>query len=172
MRTAEQTMANGVKIITPPNTLREKVGYGGIDSSVISLAEQLIVKSDVDFQPYAKNFLDQIEQTINTILPIKTRPRDMIDSLVKPIMNLKANGGMFKYPLATEIADIALDFLEGLDTLNDDALGIIIAHQKTLRVIINSKLTGNGGEAGQALANELYEACKRYHKKHSPVKED
>jgi hypothetical protein len=170
MNDFEQKIVDGVKMITPRHVLREKMGYGGIDPAVMERAEEHIVKNDVDFQPYAKGFLERIEQAVAVARPLKVRNRDTVDMIVKPVMELKANGGMFQYPLVTEIADIILDFLEGLNSLNDDALDLVEVHQKTLQAIICSKLSGNGGKAGRALANELYGACKRYHKKHPPAK--
>ncbi|HEY8190182.1 MAG TPA: hypothetical protein VIF12_05815 [Micavibrio sp.] len=170
MKDFEQETVGGVKMITPRHVLREKIGYGGIDPAVMERAEEHIAKNDVDFQPYAKGFLERIEQAVAVARPIKVRNRDAVDMIVNPVMELKANGGMFKYPLVTEIADIMLDFLEGLNSLNDDALDLVEVHQKTLHAIIGSKLSGDGGKAGKALANELYRACKRYHKKHPTPK--
>ena len=145
------------------------MGYGGIDPVALDRAEENIAKNNVDFQPYAQDFLARIEKAVSAARALEVRNRDTVDTVVKPVMELKANGGMFKYPLVTEIADILLDFLEGLDSLNSDALGIVDAHQKTLQVIISSKLMGDGGKAGKALANELYGACKRYEKRHLPA---
>lgn len=162
----EQKIANGVKMITPKHVLREKIGYGGIAKGLVERAEGVIASNDIDFQPYAKNFLGRIEQAIVLARPLKTRNRETVDMLIKPVMELKANGGMFKYPLVTEIADIILDFLEGLNSLNDDALDVVDIHQKALHAIIGNRLTGNGGRTGESLSNELYAACKRYHKKH------
>ncbi len=168
MSVIEQKISEGVKMITPRHVLREKIGRGGINPAFLERAEEQIASNDVDFQPYAKDFLERIEQSLAIIRPLKIRKRDTVDMIVRPVMDLKANGGMFKYPLVTEIADIILDFLEGLDSLNDDAIGIIDVHQKTLRAIINNKLTGSGGKAGRALTDELYGACNRYHKKYTP----
>ena len=173
MKEFEQKIEGGVKVITPRHILREKIGYGGIDPVALNRAEESIAKNDVDFQPYAQDFLARIDKAVSAARSLEVRNRSVVDTIVRPVMELKASGGMFKYPLVTEIADILLDFLEGLDSLNSDAFGIIDAHQKTLQVIINSKLTGDGGKAGKALADELYRACKRYQKKHpSPAKKD
>jgi hypothetical protein len=87
-------------------------------------------------------------------------------------MDLKASGGMFGYGLVTEVADVALDFLERLDHLNDDALEIIEIHHKTLGTIIASGLRGNGGKAGLSLSKELYGACQRYYKKYPDAQKD
>ena len=172
MKEFEQKIEGGVKVITPRHILREKIGYGGIDPVALNRAEESIAKNDVDFQPYAQDFLARIDKAVSAARSLEVRNRSVVDTIVRPVMELKASGGMFKYPLVTEIADILLDFLEGLDSLNSDAFGIIDAHQKTLQVIINSKLTGDGGRAGKALADELYGACKRYQKKHPPAKKD
>jgi len=85
--------------------------------------------------------------------------------LIKPIMELKANGGMFKYDLVGKLAGIMLSFLEHISEFNSDALEIINAHEKTLSLIIAKTMNGNGGDLGKTLITELEGACDRYYRK-------
>lgn len=161
-----EQMPDGVRIITPRHTLREKLGYGGIDPAVLVRAQELIEETTVDFEPYAKAFLDRLEKEIQIVRGKQTRNQADIHAITRPVMELKANGGMFRYTLITEIADILLNFLESLSVLNDDALDVVGIHTKTLTAIISGKLTGDGGREGRKLANELDGACQRYMKKY------
>ena len=81
-------------------------------------------------------------------------------------MNLKANGGMFRYHLISEIADICLNFVESIETINNDAYDVIQAHANTINIIIANKMLGHGGKEGKALIKELEKACHRYMSKH------
>ena len=161
-----ENISDDVKLITPPHVLREKMGHGGIAPAALEQAQTFIDNNDVDFVPYAGSFLDRLNNAIKAARNAHPRDKQVINTLVKPVMELKANGAMFKYGLITELADILLNFLEDLDNLNDDSFEIVDAHYKAISAIIHNRLTGNGGREGKALVNELYSACQRYTKKH------
>jgi len=155
-----------VKYYTPPNVLRQKVGTGGIEPNVIKMAEEFISSNDMDFTPYAMDILAKLAEAIKVAQTKDKSGRDVIDTITGPIMELKANGAMFRYFLVSEIANVMLNFLENIAELNDDAFDIINVHQRTLGAILKSRLHGDGGREGKALAQELYDACNRYRKKY------
>lgn len=155
-----------VNIITVPNVLRQKIGTGGMDAVKLKLAQNKMDGNTVDFAPYAHKFLDDLDHIVAMARTAQINDRPTINTIIKPIMELKANGGMFKYTLLSQVAEIILSLLEDVQTLNDDTYAIINAHQKSLRVIINNRLTGDGGKDGKVLANALYDAALRYRKKY------
>ncbi len=155
------------RFIDPPNVLRQKCGYGGLDPTRLQRAENFIDENQLDFGPYALALMARLDEIIKECKSGKRTGPKARDDLTKPIMELKANGGMFKYVLLSEIADIALNFLENISELDNDVYEIIQAHQNTLNVIISTRLTGSGGKEGRVLAEELFSACKRYYKKHN-----
>ena len=153
------------RFITPPNKLKAKIGSGGIAEALLDKSQDFIENTAIDFIPYAKNFLNEFAKTSKAAVN-NTEDPEAKDKIIEPIMQLKANGGMFKYQLVSDVADIALQFLETIPEINNDAYAVLIAHEKTIEVIINSKLTGDGGREGYALVKELDQACKRYFSKH------
>lgn len=154
------------RYIDPPNILKDKVGNGGIDPLRLTKGEEYIDNNGMDFTPYAVDMMERLDHLIKDAKAKKIVGMQAVDLMTRPIMELKANGGMFGYILVSEIADIVLNFLENIEELNEDGFDILKAHQNTLTVIITNKLHGSGGKEGRALALELYEACKRYYKKH------
>ena len=154
------------RFIKPPNRLRQKVGYGGINPMLLTRGNEYIATNKFDFEPYAKDFLITLEDSILEINAGKLSGKDAIDVLSRPVMELKGNGGMFGYNLISEIADIVLNFLENIDELNDDAYEILDVHQKTLKIIVSNQLRGDGGNVGNELARELFDACNRFYKKY------
>ncbi|HEY8192161.1 MAG TPA: hypothetical protein VIG74_07030, partial [Alphaproteobacteria bacterium] len=158
--------AKNVKYHNPPNVLRQKVGKGGIDPQILQMAEEFIAANQIDFTPHAEKILQKLAAAIKVAKKQDRAERAVIDTISGPIMELKANGAMFRYFLVTEIADVMLTFLENIDELNDDAFEIIGVHQKTLEAILSNVLMGDGGKEGRALAQELYDACNRYRKKY------
>jgi hypothetical protein len=154
------------RFIKPPNRLRQKVGYGGINPMLLTRGNEYISANKFDFEPFAKNFLETLEGSIKDINSGGLTGKDALDLLSRPVMELKGNGGMFGYALISEIADIVLNFLENIEELNDDAYEILDVHQKTLNIIVSNKLKGDGGAVGKQLARELFEACNRFYKKY------
>lgn len=157
------------KFHTPQNTLRLKAGYGGMDPKVMDRAEEFIRVNDYDFTTQAKEILDRLDKAVEGVKRDDHRSKEGINRMVAPIMELKANGAMFKFGLLTDVADIILDFLENTDYLNDDAFEIVDIHRRTFRIIIGSQLRGSGGKQGDVLIKELNDACARYQKKHNGV---
>lgn len=166
MRSQSGGQGTKVKYHNPPNILKQKVGTGGLEPHIIQMAEEFISTNQVDFAPHAEKILTRLAGAIKVAKSKDRTERDVIDTITGPIMELKANGAMFRYFLVSEIADVMLNFLENISELNNDAFEIIDVHQKTLEVILKSKLQGDGGREGKALAQELYDACSRYRKKY------
>ena len=82
--------------------------------------------------------------------------------MLYPAMQLKANGGMFHYPLVTRIANRLVQFLEVIAVPDAAAIEIVVAFHTTLRAVIMGKVSGDGGKHGNELALALEAACTRY----------
>ena len=155
------------KYYHPPNVLRQRVGVGGLPEELLERAEQYIQDNDYDFKPLAVEIMGRFKDALAAAKKSERRDKPVINEITKPIMELKANGDMFRYALLTEVAEILMSFLENIQSLNDDSFHVIDAHKDTLEVIIKNDLRGSGGSEGHALSKELYAACKRYYSKHS-----
>lgn len=158
------------RFINPPNLLKQRVGSGGIAKERIAKAEQVIEETQLDFLPYAQEYLKELGDAIKGMDSFASDNDKSFDDLVleltKPTMKLKANGGMFGYALVSDVADILLEFLETFKDVNKDVQMIMKAHENALHVIIKNKLKGDGGTEGDKLVRELEEACKRYFSRH------
>ncbi|MCE7887865.1 MAG: hypothetical protein DYH13_10245 [Alphaproteobacteria bacterium PRO2] len=156
------------RFIKPPNVLKQKVGIGGFDEKLIARSQEFIEKVEVDFIPYAEKYLQDFSRGVKAAAGSNDNFSKVRNDIIYPVMQLKANGGMFQYQLVSEVADIALQFLEAVDndTVNNETLDVLRAHEKTLKVIIANKLKGSGGQEGFRLIQELDKACKRYFSKY------
>lgn len=157
-----------VRFIKPPNKLKQKAGTGGIDEKLLDKAQSYIEKSELDFTPFAQRYLAELAKYAREARQSNDNFATAKNRLIGPVMQLKAHGGMFKYQLLSDVADIALQFLESIESMDEDAFKVINAHENTIKIIITNKLTGNGGREGYALVKELDKACQRYFKKHRP----
>ncbi|MCC6598456.1 MAG: hypothetical protein IT559_06670 [Alphaproteobacteria bacterium] len=156
-----------VKFIHPPNTLKAKVGSGGIPESLIRKAQQVMECFESDFRPEARRLVDSLDEALKKAQAALRSEKDIDkEELVFPVMQLKANGGMFKYELISDVADICLQFMEGVEDYNQDTFEVIQIHKSTINTILNNNLRGSGGPEGYALVQELHAACMRYFKRH------
>jgi hypothetical protein len=154
------------RYIKPPNILKQKVGGGGLPVETIEKGEKVISNNNVDFIFFADKYLGEMNNILGDLERKKLKSKDAGKKLAEPVMELKANGGMFGYELITRISDIVLLLLDNITELNDDALKIIKAHQNSVHIIVGGRLRGTGGREGRMLERELTDACRRYYKKY------
>ncbi len=157
------------EFFSPPNYLKLKVGNGGLTEDILTKAQALLESNTIDFAPLAEMYLDAIMKGIEQAKASKQNlDREvLIAAILFPGMQLKANGGMFHYELVTRIADKFIQFMEVIEVLDDQALEIITAFHTTIRVIILSRIQGDGGKRGEELITALIEACTRYFERKS-----
>lgn len=145
--------------------LQNKVGKGPIDEATIKHSQTLIDTNNVDFGPHALAILQRLKDALDQAKYVGNSFDDMKAMLIKPVMELKANAAIFHYDLVGKLAAIMLGFLENIKIMDADAIEIVRAHHDSLHMIVVRKLSGDGGAAGQALINELQQACERYYNK-------
>lgn len=166
-----RTPRRRAEFIKPPNVLKEKVGSGGLSDAILDKAQKLLEDNVHDFQPlgilYLESLARSIENAKGTDTPDDTE--NIIMQMIYPAMQLKANGGMFRYPLVTRIADSLVQFLEVLEEPDIEAIEIIMAFHTSLRAVIHGKIMGDGGKDGQELLSALEMACNRYFERRPPA---
>jgi hypothetical protein len=155
----------GVKITKASRTLQEKAGTGEIDPKLVERAEQFILDNKEDFLPLALELMALLAHRLEEVNRKKPRLRGDLLKLQEPIMQIKANGRMFHFALASQLAAIVLDFLEHVEKPDDDVLAIVQAHLSGLQLVMSKKIRDDRDTNGALLLKEIEEACKRYHKK-------
>lgn len=159
-------MARGkVRIIKATRDLQGKAGVGDIPPEKIMRAERAIERDTTDFTQIAVPFLEQLHDGIQRARGVAGESQDLLEALTNPVMQLKANGRMFKYDLVGMLANIMLGFLEHVIELDSDIIDIVEAHHRTLELIVRKQMSGDGGPGGAMLRTELENACARYFNK-------
>lgn len=169
-----QPQRRKAEFFTPPNTIKAKVGSGSLSENILTKAQALLENNTVDFRPLGEMYLDTLSKAIEQARtpPAELDGESVITALLYPAMQLKANGGMFHYQLITSIADKLIQFLEVIQTIDHDALEIILAFHTTIRAILLGQIKGNGGMRGAELMQALVDACYRYFEKNPQNRED
>lgn len=171
MQHFNRTPRRRAEFIKPPNVLKEKVGSGGLSEAILDKAQKLLEDNVHDFQPLGILYLESLGKSIDGAKewdnPADTE--NIITKMLYPAMQLKANGGMFRYQLVTEIADKLVQFLEVLEEPDIEAMEIIMAFHTSLRAVVHGKIMGDGGADGLELLSALEMACNRYFDRHPSV---
>jgi chemotaxis protein histidine kinase CheA len=152
-----------VTIIPASTELARKTGGGELDPALIKQSAQAMQLHRVEFAKVAAPLLDQIQSSLTGLEGTTVDAHaDALDNLIGPVMDLKANGKMFGYDLVTDLAQVMLAFLEQRPRLDRDVMELMYAHVRTLRAIVERRMSGRGGASGQHLVRELIGACNRY----------
>jgi hypothetical protein len=152
------------ELITPPNILKEKVGSGGLDETVLVKAQAMLESNTVDFAPIATMLLDSLGEAIQKVTSGTLTGEPAIEAMIYPAMQLKAQGTMFHYALVTDISDTLVNFLETVSIVDKDVLDIVSAHRKAIAATVTGRIKGDGGKTGADLRNALLDACNRYYR--------
>lgn len=161
---ANEQKVRQAEFIMPPNKLKQKAGSGGLDESILQKAEESLQKNDVDFQPIAEEFLQQIDAYLKEISEGTLTGEPAIEAIIYPAMQLKAQGTMFHFPIATDIANILVNFLETVITMDEKVAEIILAHRRSLTAVLQGKMRDPADPKGAALKTALLETCTKYYK--------
>lgn len=155
------------EFVRPPNVLKTKVGSGGLSEEILSKAQSLLENNTIDFLPLAEMYLGSLMKGIEQARDSESSAdlEETIATMIYPAMQLKANGGMFHYPLVTKIADRLIHFLEVIEKPDIEAVEIVLAFHTTMRAVVLGKIRGDGGRHGQELLAALNDACTRYFSK-------
>ena len=151
----------------PKLDLKIKVGHGGVSKETILKAQKVIDTNKIDFVDVAAPYMVVLSEGIS--IAKKSSPKDtetIIEGVLFPAMQLKANGDLFHYPLVTHVASQMLYFLERIESLNGAALDIVDVFQASINLIFKKRLKGEINPDGDKITSELDAVCARFLEKY------
>lgn len=157
-------MSEQTKLVKPENKLKKKVGHGGFKESDLIKAQSMIENNTIDFKPIAIGLLAELKEALSEVEEDKTNSKEGLGKILYPLMQLRAQGSLFHYPVITSISDIIVDFLDGVGVLDDDVIEIVQGYQKSLQAILTLGIKDDVNPVGKDLRKALAEACQRYKK--------
>ena len=149
------------KIYKADKSLQLRVGPISVTEAQIGNAERAIADAQEEFGPLAQMLLDKLSVAVEGASINPNAPGNK-EALIQPVMQLKANAKMFGYDLITTLANVMLGFLESISQMDAASVEIVAAHYRTLKLIADRKMTGDGGPVGVKLQTELRMVCARY----------
>lgn len=134
-----------------------------IDLDILKTIEEKIVDMAGD---YATWIADEILKLGNALYDLKDPSKNLrqtIATINRGAHEMRGQGGIFGYPLITEISkSLFLSTQRHFNALSDNEFELIKAHIDAIKVVIHEKVEGDGGETGRSLLNGLQAAIKKY----------
>jgi hypothetical protein len=143
-----------VKIINPPNLLKSKVGSGGFAMGSLEKAAKVIEGLRGEFEEIAKVEVVKLVAAANALV---AQPSDLAkrDVVYKIAHELRGQGGSYGYPLVTRFGDQLCRYLDAAAGLDAKSLVVVKATADAIAIVINSKVSGDGGDTGRDLVEML-----------------
>jgi len=157
-------MNKKAKLIKPENTLKKKAGNGGFNETDLVKAQTMIQTNEIDFRPLGEEMLKELNTIMAGIKAGNIPQSDYFDLLMYPLMQLKSQGALFRYPSVTHMSQILLDLLENIKEIDENALEIVGAYAKSLRAMLTLQIKDVEAKAAKELCTALADACDRYFK--------
>jgi hypothetical protein len=148
-----ETMSRHPRITVPKTHIRQKVGTNnGMDLSKAAVLARPI------FEKYTETFLETIKEQLSilrhAVLQLDGRQsgtREDRDRLYTAAHEIRGQGGMFGYPLATAVADVLCKVLDARPLIRGKDAPLIRLHLMALLAIFQQDLRADGGVIGTEL---------------------
>lgn len=154
------------KVIKCNNFLQQKIGTGMINARILEKIQEHLDNVEVDFEEISSPYLQKLEALLNKMPQTDYGREEHIEDIVKPIMELKAVGGVFNEPVVSNLSGMVLGFIETIRKLDDDMLAIVRVHNNAVRMILKHELKKVDDPRAVSLFREVKQACMRYYAKH------
>lgn len=148
------------KLIMPKNTLKKKVGDGGFKQSDLLKAQRSIEDNDVDFKPIADKYLALIRQAL--VEYNNDKSIDLHSLLLDQLMQLRAQGSLFRYSSISAISDTVVDLLDTIKKVDATIIEIVEAYEKSTKVLLLKGVRNSEDMICKAFVTELSNVCKKY----------
>jgi HPt (histidine-containing phosphotransfer) domain-containing protein len=143
-----------MEIINPPNLLKEKVkegGPGAVDLATLERAESVIAGMTDSYLEWVEEDLKRMDAAFAALETATGDRKAEVEEVFQVAHDIKGQGGSFGYDLMTVIGNELCRLIERQKDFGDAEIQAIKVHVDALRLVINSRMKGDGGANGQAL---------------------
>ncbi|MBP2230217.1 CheY-like chemotaxis protein [Azospirillum agricola] len=156
-----------------PNRLAVKVGIAPkgpvptLPAEVLAAAEEEIQNRAGDYATWIAGEVEEMSRRIERL----DREPDAVPGLIAQVNRaaheMRGQGGIFGYPLITQIAKSLYEATRGGaggGTVTENERLLFKAHADAIRAVMNARVSGDGGATGQQLLASLDVAKRKYAK--------
>lgn len=156
----------GARSIMPATRLlQSRVGAGKIKPDKIQRAESRIeaVRGRLDIKPFADTHIAEIKALLEALRQ-PGADLALTDDIARSVMKFKGNIGIFSEGPLIGLTIIMLNWVESIETLDNDVLEVLNGYSITLDQIFSGKL--KDPRMIEIIIKEMQAACDRYFAKH------
>jgi len=107
------------------------------------------------FVDWTSEAVVELRQIVDNFEEPTSRGADEVNRLYDLVHNIKGMGSSFKFELMTTAGTGLCGYLKTLDSTQPVSKRILEAHIRAFEVVLAHRITGNGGEQGEALKQRL-----------------
>ncbi|WND04142.1 hypothetical protein QGN29_07120 [Temperatibacter marinus] len=109
------------------------------------------------FLDYLDGSAADLKSHTEAIMKAESVPEDQVEGFYGVAHNLKGMGMTFGYNLLTEIGADCCKYIKELKTKSDADANLLADYCKVFNLIIEHRISGDGGEKGQAIVARMRE---------------
>ncbi len=147
-----------LEIINPPNTLKSKVregGPGAVDMATLERAEAAIAGMTDSYLEWVLEDLKKLDAAFVNLKAASGERKAEADAVFQVAHDIKGQGGSFGYDLMTVVGNELCRLLEKVPSIGNPEVEAVRVHIEAMKLIIQNKMKGDGGPAGQALVGGI-----------------
>ena len=130
------------------------IGYNPLKET-LARAEEATTALRANYTEWARIDVDQAQALVDAAKARQDRRREHLDLAYAAMHNIKGQGASFGYPLVTRIGQSLCRLIAPGRTLDEAGLKVAQAHLDALKLVLEKKIAGKGGEVGDKLAARL-----------------
>ena len=130
------------------------IGYNPLKET-LARAEEATTALRANYTQWARIDVDNTQALLDAAKKAPEGRREQLDLLYASMHNIKGQGSSFGYPLVTRLGQSLCRLIAPGRALDDAGLKIAQAHLDALKLVLDQKIAGKGGEVGEKLAARL-----------------
>lgn len=107
------------------------------------------------FIDWTSDAIVELRQIVENLAKLTPRDDDSINRLYDLVHNIKGMGASFNFDLMTAVGTELCAYLKARDSSELVSKRVLESHIRTFEVVLQHKITGPGGEQGDALMLRL-----------------
>lgn len=155
----------------PPNRLGAKVGIAPkgpvptLPPEVLAAAEQEIQSRAGDYATWIAGEVEEMSRRVERLPKEPDAVPGLVAQVNRAAHEMRGQGGIFGYPLITQIAKSLYEATRGgVTTVTANEHLLFKAHVDAIRAVMSARISGDGGATGKQLLASLDVAKKKYAK--------
>jgi hypothetical protein len=130
------------------------IGYNPLKET-LARAEEATTALRANYTQWARIDVNHTQALLDAAKKAVEGRREQLDLLYGAMHNIKGQGSSFGYPLVTRLGQSLCRLIAPGRALDDAGLTIAQAHLDALKLVLDQKIAGKGGEVGEKLAARL-----------------